>query len=669
MHLSLARWGCRALPPGLLWLTLLLMQLAPVSAQTLPPLRQPIENTKARNLLEKAQQQTKARDFVKAIETLNQLNQKFPSLSEAFILKGSLLKALGDNRGALTAYREGLRNATPEPVRAGEFMTLGELALRFGEYETAATAYRQMLKVAPRTMRGLAKAERNLLTSEYAMQAVKNPIGAAPERLPAPLNNFRFQYFPALTADNRFLLFTGRPTNESGEDLYVSRQTKDGGLSDPVGISPNINSRQNEGAGTIAGDGKTLVFASCDRPGSVGNCDLYISRRTGNTWSPPQNLGRNVNSMEWDSQPSLSADGRSLYFTSNRPGGLGQEDLYVSNMRADGTWGEARNLGAPVNTAGKDMAPFIHASGTTLYYVTDGLVGMGGLDVFRCELQDPATGKWGEPRNLGYPLNTFENEASLFISSDNQRGFCSRTTQDKEAAGPPSLARPVMRERPVELFGFAVPQAVQARETSTYTQGRVFDAITKKPLKADVKLYDVQTDALTQFVTSDPVEGDYTVVLNEGRRYAMYASADKYLLKSLSFDYSDKRTFNPLTLDIYLEPVRAGRSVVLNNLFFDTNQYTLKPQSRTELNRLIEFMRQYHDVQIEISGHTDNVGTPEANALLSQRRAQAVQDYLATHGVAASRLRAKGYGEKRPLVGNDTDDHRQQNRRIELRIL
>ena len=226
-----------------------------------------------------------------------------------------------------------------------------------------------------------------------------------------------------------------------------------------------------------------------------------------------------------------------------------------------------------------------------------------------------------------------------------------------------------MRERPVELFGFAVPAPVKARETSTYTQGRVFDANTKKPLKADVKLYDLDTDVLTQFVTSDPEYGDYTVVLNEGHHYAMYAAADKYLLKSLSFDYSDQHTFNPLALDIYLEPVRSGRSVVLNNLFFDTNKYDLKPQSRTELNRLIEFLRQYRDVQIEVSGYTDNVGTPESNLQLSQRRAQSVVEYLSGHGIFVTRLRSKGYGEGHALAANDTEVHRQMNRRIELHIL
>ena len=628
------------------------------------PVRVPTPtNTKARNLLEKAQQQVKERDFIKAIETLNQLNDKFPSFGEPYLLKGSLLKAVGDNPGALKAYHDGLSKVPVDASHSPEYQLLGDLALSYGEYQTALNAYRQLLKVAPKGQRNLARSESQLKNCEFAIEAMKHPVGEAPVPLPAPLNGFKFQYFPALTADNRFLLFTGRPAASSGEDLYVSRQNKDGTLGAPVPISPAINSSYNEGAGSISGDGKTLVFASCDRPKAIGNCDLYISRRTGNNWSTPVNLGINVNSTEWDSQPSLSADGRTLYFTSTRRGGQGQEDIYVTTLQADGTWSGAKNLGTPVNTAGKDMAPFIHASGTTLYYVTDGLIGMGGLDVFRCE-KTPA-GTWSVPRNLGYPLNTFENEASLFITSDNQRGFCSRSRVSSEPAGGSRL----VRERPVELFGFAVPVPVKARETSTYTQGRVFDANTKKPLKAEVKLYDLDTDVLTQFVTSDPEYGDYTVVLNEGHHYAMYAAADKYLLKSLSFDYSDQHTFNPTALDIYLEPVRSGRSVVLNNLFFDTNKYDLKPQSRTELNRLIEFLQQYRDVQIEVSGYTDNVGTPESNQQLSQRRAQSVVDYLSGHGISITRLRSRGYGDGHPLAANDTEQHRQLNRRIELHIL
>ncbi|MCB2410055.1 OmpA family protein [Hymenobacter lucidus] len=617
-------------------------------------------NTKAKNLYDKAQAQARDRQFDKAIETLTQLNQKFPSLGEPYVMKGSLLKAMGENRSAFEAYRDGLTKLPLDPARSLDYYTLADLAMSFGDYTTAADNYKRFVKTAPKGQRFVFRAQRQLLNCEFALKAMTKPVGIEPTRLTEPINTFRYQYFPALTADNRFLVYTARPTVQSNEDLYISKQNKDGSLGSPVSISPAINTSYNEGAGSISGDGKTLVFASCDRPNAVGNCDLYISRRTGNAWSKPQNLGRNVNSVEWDSQPTLSADGRTLYFTSTRRGGKGQEDLYVTTLQPDGTWSLARNLGEPVNTPGKDMAPFIHASGTTLYYVTDGLVGMGGLDVYRCELQ--ASNKWTEPQNLGYPLNTFENEASLFISSDNRRGFCSRSRA-------PEVGVKAERDRPVELFAFEVPQPVQARETSTYTQGRVFDAITKKPIKADVQLYDLLTDELTQYVTSDSENGDYTVVLNEGRQYAMYAAADKYLMKSLSFDYSNKHAFDPLTLDIYLEPLRAGRSIVLNNLFFDTNQFDLKPTSRTELNRLIQFMRQYQDVQVEVSGHTDDVGADADNITLSQNRARAVYNYLVEHGVKASRLRYKGYGETKPLAANDSDLHRQQNRRIELKIL
>ncbi|WP_303311446.1 OmpA family protein [Hymenobacter sp. BT730] len=626
----------------------------PLNAQT----RLSSTNTKARNLFEKAQSQAKNRDFAKAIETLTQLNQKFPSLGEPYIVKASLQKALGDNRGAFESYRAGLQILPFSPIHSLDYFALGELALSYGEYAVATENYNRFLKTATKGQRNIAKAQRQLQNCEFAQVAISKPVGTAPQRMPEPLNTFRFQYFPSLTADNRFLLFTGRPTAQSDEDLYLSQQGADGRMGQPVSISTAINTELNEGAGTISGDGKTLVFASCDRPGSVGNCDLYISRRTGNAWSTPRNLGRAVNSSGWDSQPALSADGRTLYFTSDRRGGQGLEDIYVTSLQTNGTWSPARNLGAPVNTAGKDMAPFIHASGSTLYYVTDGLIGMGGLDIYKCSLEN---GKWSVPMNLGYPLNTHENEASLYIASDNLRGFCSRTR--------PAEAGVMERDRAVDLFSFEVPKEVRSREASTYTQGRVFDATTKKPLQADVQLYDVATNQMVQYVTSDPVNGDYTVVLNEGRQYAMYAAADGYLMKSLSFDYTNKHTFDPLTLDMYLEPVKSGRTMVLNNLFFDTNEYKLKPTSRTELDRLIQFMRQYKDVQVVIAGHTDDVGAEADNEKLSLNRARSVYNYLVANGIPASRLRFKGYGENKPLLANDSETNRQQNRRIEFEIL
>jgi len=649
--------------PKFLFSASLLVGLA--TAPALAQVPASITDNKARSLYEKAQNLLQRdRQPHQALSVWQQLTDKYPDYGEPYLRKASLLLTLGDHPRALEAYQVGLSKLPVEPARAADYFLMGRLAAEAGDYAAIRTAYTNYLQTNPTNKTQVEAAKLQLQNCDFAAEAMAHPTGPPPERLAAPLNQFRDQYFPVLTADNRFLVFTVRRNPEKqgqeNEDLLISAVDASGKFGVPQSISPVINSPENEGAATISGDGKTLVFTSCGRAGGLGNCDLYISHRRGNQWTAPRNLGVLVNSKAWDSQPSLSADGRTLYFSSNRGGGVGGYDIYVTTIGANGSWGAARNLGAPINTTRDDLAPFIHASGTTLYYSTNGRVGLGSSDIFRAYLDDK--GQWSEPLNVGYPLNTFANEASLFISSDNKRAYYTRTErpQSGDAPGvPPAIL----------LYGSEVPASARARETSTYTQGRVFDAVTKKPIEAVVQLFDLNTNALTQQVYSDGETGEYTAVLNEGRAYAMYAAAPGYLLKSLSFDYSSQKQFDPLTLDIYLDPAKSGRSAVLNNLFFDSNKATLKPRSRTELSRLVEFLRQDPSLRVEVAGYTDNVGTPAANLSLSQRRAQAVFDYLTSQGVPASRLRAKGYGETRPLAANDTEAHRAQNRRIELRIL
>ncbi len=643
------------------FLLLLLLPLA-VLAQA-PPAS--ITDAKARSLYEKAQSlYYRDRQPQQALVVWQQLTDKFPDLGEPYLRKASLQLTLGDRAAALASYKLGLSKLPVEASRAADYLILGRLAADVGDYATMRLAYSNYLQTKPNSPVQVANAQLQLQNCDFAAQAMAQPTGPAPARLPAPLNQFRDQYFPVLTADSRFLLFTVRRNPErrgqENEDVLLSAAAPDGSFGVPQSISAVINSRDNEGAATISGDGKTLVFTGCDRPGGVGSCDLYLSHRRGSQWTAPRNLGQLVNSKQWDSQPSLSADGRTLYFASNRGGGQGGYDLYVTRLGADGSWGPARNLGPTLNTSRDDLGPFIHASGSTLYFSTNGRVGLGGYDMFRAELDEQ--GQWAAPRNLGFPLNTFADEVSLFITSDNQRLYCTRT-EPPQPTDPPGLP-PAIR-----LYGAAVPAGARARETSTYAQGRVLDAVTKKPLEAVVQIFDLATNALVQQVYSDPETGEYTAVLNEGRAYAMYATAPGHLLKSLSFDYSVPQKFDPLTLDLYLDPAQAGRSAVLNNLFFDSNQATLKPRSRTELDRLVEFLRQDPKLRVEVAGHTDNVGTAAANLSLSERRAQAVLAYLSAHGVPPARLRAHGYGAAKPLAANDTDDHRARNRRIELRVL
>lgn len=625
-----------------------------------PPRKYRNAPAKAVKAYEHAMEFYDAREFEKAEREFADLNKKYPSFPEPWFRRGSIQASTARKREAYESFKHGITALGFDAAYAPEYLVAGDLALEFGDYETARMGYAALLKANPRNKRGLPQAEKGVQICDFAAQQLANPATINPQPLPAHINQFRFHYFPAVTADGRALLFTARKgtADTDDENLYLARRRATGEFDAPQSISPLINSPYNEGAATISGDGKTLVFTSCYRSDSRGDCDLYFSRRENGAWTKPVNLGPNVNSTWWDSQPTLSADGRTLYFSSARKSGsVGQEDIYVTTLGDDdATWSVAKNLGAPVNTTGRDMAPFLHPSGTTLYYVTDGPVGMGGLDLFRSERK--TGGAWGAPQNLGYPLNTFEDESSVFITTDNRTGFYSRK-QTATATEPMTI----------RLYQFDVPKAARSFEQSAVAQGRVFDAVTKKNLAATVQVYDIGTDELVESVRSDKEDGEYTVVLTEGHQYAMYAAADDYLMKSLTFDYTDRKSFDPLTLDIGLDPVKTGASIVLNNLFFPTNSFELEKKSKTELNRLKRFMNQYPTISVEISGHTDDVGSDAANLTLSDNRAKAVYDYLVNAGVKADRLTFKGYGETQPAVANSSDANRRLNRRIELRIL
>lgn len=598
----------------------------------------------------------KEREFDKAIELMESAIKRDAKFGEAYLRLGGYYKLLGNKNTAFENYRKGISLLPFNPGLVGDYLVLADLSFETGNYKLAEENYNNYLKSNPKSAKSIPYVQLQIKNCQFAEEAMKNPVDFKPTRLGSHINRFTYQYFPNVTADQRYFLYTGRDGGpEADENLYICEREQDKwGM--PESVSPMINTSHNEGAGTISGDGKTLVFTSCDRPDSYGDCDLYISYRQGNQWSKPRNLGNIVNSNAWDSQPALSADGRTLYFSSLRKNGsYGLEDIWVTRLQENGTWGSAINLGPNVNTAGKDMAPFIHASGTTLYFTSDGHVGMGGLDVYGANFENNA---WSKPYNLGYPLNTYEDEGSVFISSNNSIGYYSRQLTNQSSG-----------KKTIEIFEFDVPQAWKSKEATTYAKGRVFDAVTKKPVAGNVQLYDLASDELVQQVNSDAVNGEYTIILKEGSQYAMYASADNYLLKSLNFDYLDKKDFNPLTLDIYLDPVKAGASIVLNNIFFGSAKYNLDPKSKTELKKMIAFMRRNPNIKVEVSGHTDDVGSDQANQELSEKRAQAVADFFTNNGVPRDRIRSAGYGETKPAVPNNSEANRQQNRRIEFRIL
>ena len=384
----------------------------------------------------------------------------------------------------------------------------------------------------------------------------------------------------------------------------------------------------------------------------MGSCDLYISYKLGDEWTDPENMGTNINSRNWESQPSLSADGRMLYFVSDRTGGYGKRDIWKSHW-VDGKWTKSVNLGATINTADEEVSPFIHVNGQTLYFSSKGFLGMGGFDIFYSEWQG---GKWTAPKNLGYPINTADDQVSLFITADGKKGYYSY--EQKGANSYKSL-----------LYDFQVPEAIRIKSKSNYIAGKVLNIETKRPLQAKVELYDINADSLKSTVTSDSLTGDYLQILTDGSEYALYVSQTGYIFESLRFDYQESQDREPILIDIFLKPIRSGSTSTMNNIFFDVDEYKIKQKSSTELNKTVLFLQTNPSIRIEIAGHTDNSGSDSHNQQLSLNRAKAVYEFLINQEINPKRLGYKGYGSTVPVAPNDSEENRQLNRRIEFKIL
>jgi outer membrane protein OmpA-like peptidoglycan-associated protein len=424
-----------------------------------------------------------------------------------------------------------------------------------------------------------------------------------------------------------------------------------------------VNTERNEGAGTLSPDGRFLIFTACaysdgsyggGRKG-LGSCDLFISRRLGQRWSRPENLGPPVNTKHWESQPSLASDGRTLYFIrgiTRGEHGRREQDIYVTRLGEDGRFSEPRKLGPNVNSPMIEESVQIHPDGRTLYFSSNGHPGMGGLDIFVSRMQDD--GEWGPALNLGYPINTSDDENSLLVSADGRLAYFAS-------------------DRPggfgdLDLYAFELyPEA--RPEPVTYIRGRVTDQVSGKGVEADIELYDLATGRLATAAYADPGTGEFLVCLPTGRDYAMNVAAENYLFFSENYSIAGQAVESPFELNVQLKPLQAGETIALRNIFFETASHELLPESDPELVMLLRMLYASPDLRIELGGHTDSVGSERDNQQLSERRANAVRDHLIREGIAPERIEAKGYGESRPIASNDTEEGRALNRRTEVMVL
>ena len=612
------------------------------------------KNKKAIELYVEADNYRVRGQFNQAISLLQQAIEKDKNFSEAYFRLGVTFKMMRDLDRSTKSYEAGLYLTVDQKKQKGYFFELGDNYLQVGNYEKARDFLTRYLDSE---MLNRVKVDQAALwkrTAEYAIKNKRNISGFVPRPLGDTVNCFPMQYFPVLTADEQELIFTRRlgESNEDDEDLVISKKDSLGHWQKPESISPNVNSEFNEGTCSISADGRQLIFTSCLGRKGFGNCDLFQSLKVGGIWSQPLNMGPQINSAAWESQPSLSADGRVLYFLSDRKGGLGNRDIYVSHQIEPNKWTKAENLGPKINTSYDEISPFVHANGRTLFFAANGRLGFGGYDLFRSEKEN---GEWQEPINFGYPVNNHEDQFSLFITADGKRGYYSHEEGSKNTSG--------------KIYEITVPEELQIKFRSNYVKGKVRDRKSGLPLNARIELYNVVTNELVSFVNSDSITGEYLMVLTQGSEYGLFVSKKDYVFQSLNFNYESEINIEPVVVNVFLDRVTVGAISVLKNIFFEFDKYDLQDKSKTELEKMVRFLTENPLIKIEIGGHTDNDGSPAYNLKLSQNRAQSVASYLVQYGIDIKRISQKGYGADRPIQPNDSEENKQANRRIEFKIL
>ena len=522
-----------------------------------------------------------------------------------------------------------------------------------GEFEKALTAINELLtKKPPKNPISLEAMQKRKRSYEFAVEYAKNnPVKNyvfAPQNMGSSINSSESEYFPSLTIDGKELVFTRRVKNIN-EDFYYSRLSADKwDIGKPM--EGNINTDQSEAAQTISQDGQWLVFTAHGRVEGFGNYDLYISYLTTEGWSKAVNLGGRVNSDQWDSQPCLSPDKRDLYFASRRFGGLGGSDIYVCHMQTNGHWSEPENLGPGINTAGDDQCPFIHADNQTIYFTSNGWQGYGDNDLFFARKN--YAGAWRKPMNLGYPVNTISDEGTLFIAANGKTAYYASDRSDSKGG--------------LDIYSFELRQDIRPFKT-LWVKGTITDNKTKNGLPSAVELIDLASRQIISKVQTDE-NGKYFITLPVGKDYAFNVNRKGYLFYSDNFLMTGRSPDSTYEKNIALQPIEINASIVLKNIFFDINKFELKTESQVELDKLVQLLIENPSLKIEISGHTDNVGKPIDNLLLSNNRAKAVVDYLIKKNIATARLTVKGYGETKPVANNKTEDGRALNRRTEMKV-
>lgn len=592
----------------------------------------------------------------KAIQKLNDAIAIDSAFVEAYVGLSEIYREMGATDKVEEYLKKGIR-INPS-VFPGMYYNLADLYYTKGMYKEALQNYTLYSGMKTNNQKLRRNAEKYAANCRFAINAMQHPVPFNPVNLGDSVNSRYEEYWPSLSADEQTLVITrrlpvrrfGEPGADEQEDFFVSTfQNNHWTKAEDAGFT--LNTPANEGAQSLSADGRVMFYTACDRGDGNGRCDIYVSVKRQDQWSKPVNIGPPVNTQYSEKQPSISPDGKTLYFVSDRPGGKGGFDIYMTQLDSSGYWQDPVNLGDSINTSDEEQSPFIAMDNQTLYFSSRGWPGMGGFDLFVSHRKPD--GSWGTPRNLGYPINTAGDEIGMIVNARGNKAYFASNREGSHG---------------LDIYDFDLYKEVRPIPVS-YMKGIVFDAETGKKLSAKLELIDLASGKIVNQAVSGSSTGAFFVTIPSERDYALNISKDGYLFYSDNFALKGVHDAeNPYLKDVPLKPIKVGESVVLKNIFFDTDSHQLKAESKTELNKLLEFLRKNPAVRIEISGHTDNVGTEQHNQILSEQRADAVKIYLVKSGILPDRITAKGYGESKPVATNENEEGRALNRRTEFSI-
>ncbi|MCA8832445.1 OmpA family protein [Hymenobacter pini] len=471
---------------------------------------------------------------------------------------------------------------------------------------------------------------------------------------------------PVISPDGRTLFFARQehPQNVGGakdvQDVWYSNLTnaekKQWGPAKNIG-SPINTPRDPNGVASVSANGQQLLLIGVYLPdGSMEPKGPSLSRRTATGWTKPEKV--EIDDYYNDDPENvdffLATSGKVMLMAVDRKDGKGQQDLYVSFLKADGkTWTKPRNLGGTINSNKPEFSPFLASDGKTLYFASEGHGGYGKSDLFYSKRLDDTWTNWSAPRNLGSSVNSPDFDAYYTVSAAGEDAYLVSARKGIDNSK--------------DIFRISLKPTFRP-EVVTLVRGKVLDASSKKPVAATIRYENLLTGEEIGVADTSPIDGSYTIVLPSGAHYGYRAEAKDYLAESDNLDVTDRQKYSEINQDLYLVPFAVGQSIKLNNIFFAQSKYYLRENSYPELLRLVRILKDYPQVEIKLEGHTDNQGDPQLNVKLSQDRVNEVKKYLVQKGIASSRITTEGYGGSKPIASNDQEETRKLNRRVEFRI-